>query len=138
MQSLKEALRSYLQGRAVPVFAVRSNAGYDRALLAARKQIFAALLNRMAHLHISGPVPESFSIGEPYVDDRRKVACIISANFIFPGHIPPFDFWLYGAHVMGFQHGNILHIQVHRQISAAMLCRPILASAAIMRRPLQS
>jgi hypothetical protein len=74
-------------------------------------------LKRIAHLHIIRPPPDSFYIGQPYVEDKRKVDCIITANFIFPGYISPFDFWLYGAHVLGMQHGNILHIQVHRRIS---------------------
>jgi hypothetical protein len=51
------------------------------------------------------------------VEDKRKVNCIIAANFVFPGYIPPFDFWLYGAHVIGMQHGNVLQIQAHRRIS---------------------
>ena len=116
-QSLREALLSGLRNRAIAVFAVRSNAEDDLALLAARKQIFAAILNRIAQLHINRPVPKAFSIGQPYVEDKRKIACIITANFIFPGYISPFDFWLHGAHVMGLQYGNILHIQVHRRIS---------------------
>jgi hypothetical protein len=117
MASLREALLLRLRDRAITVFAVRSNAEDDPALLAARKQIFAALLNRLAHLHINRPAPESFSIGQPYVEDKRKIACTITATFIFPGYISPFDFWLYGAHLIGIQHGNILRIQVHRQIS---------------------
>jgi hypothetical protein len=120
MQSLKEAKEALLLGlrdRAIPVFAVRPNAEDNLALLAARKQIFAALLNRIAYLHINSPAPESFYVGEPYVKDKRKVNCIITANFIFPGTILPFEFWLHGARVFGYQHGNVLHIQVHRRIS---------------------
>jgi hypothetical protein len=114
---VREALLLGLQNRAIPVFAVRSNAEDELALLAARKKIFAALLNRIAQLHINCPPPESFFAGQPYVEDKRKIACLITANFVFPGYISPFDFWLYGAHVMGLQYENILHIQVHRQIS---------------------
>jgi hypothetical protein len=117
MPSLREALLLGLRNRAIEIFAVGSNAGDDLALLAARKNIFAALLNRIAQLRISRPPPESFSKGQSYAEDKRKIACIITANFVFPGYIPPFDFWLHGAHVMGLQHGNILHVQIHRQIS---------------------
>ncbi len=117
MPSLKETLHLALRARAIVVFSARSNAEDDPALLAARRQIFAALLNRLAQLHIDRAVPASFSRGEPYVEDKRKIACTITANFIFPGYISPFDFWLYGAHVIGTQHGNILHIQVDRRIS---------------------
>lgn len=117
MPSLRETLLSGLRNRAIPIFAVGSNAGDDLALLAARKRIFVALLNRIAQVRINSPPPERFFIGEPYVTDKRKIACIISANFVFPGYVAPFDFWLYGAHVMALQHGNILHIQVHRQTS---------------------
>jgi hypothetical protein len=96
---------------------ILSHAESDHGLLAARKQIFSVLLKRIAHLHIIRPPPESFYIGQPYVEDKRKVNCIIAANFIFPGYIAPFDFWLHGAHVVGSQYGNILHIQVYRKIS---------------------
>lgn len=94
-----------------------SNAEDDLGLLAARKRIFSVLLKRIAQLHVTRPIPKSFYNGQPYAEDKRKVDCIIAANFIFPGYISPFDFWLYGAHVVGTQHGNILHIQVYRQIS---------------------
>ena len=87
------------------------------ALVAARKQIFAVLLKRIAQLHLARPAPESFYIDETYVADKRKVNCIITANFIFPGQISPFEFWLRGAYVYGYQYGNVLHIQVHRRIS---------------------
>jgi hypothetical protein len=94
-----------------------SDAEDGLGLLAARRQIFSVLLKRVAYLHIIRPPPESFYIGQPYVEDRRKVNCIIGANFIFPAYISPFDFWLYGAHVLVRQHGNILHIEVHKRIS---------------------
>jgi len=120
MQSVKQAKEALLLGlrdRAIPVFAVRSNAEDNPALLAARKQIFAALLNRIAYLHINRLPPKSFYVGEPYVKDKRKVMSILTANFIFPGTILPFEFWLHGAHVFGYQYGNVLHIQIHRRIS---------------------
>jgi hypothetical protein len=96
---------------------VRSSGEDDLALLATRKQIFAALLNRIAYLHINRSPPQSFYNGQPYVEDRRLVPCIMTMTFIFPGHISPFDFWLYGARVIGRQRGNLLIIQAHRQIS---------------------
>ncbi len=117
MPSFREALLLGLRNRAIPVFAVRPDAADDLALFAARKKLLVALLNRISELHINSPPLERFFIDQPYVEDKRKVACIITANFVFPGCIFPFGFWLYGAHIMGLQHGNILHIQVHRQIS---------------------
>jgi hypothetical protein len=116
-QQAKEALLLALRARAIPIFSARPNPEDNLALFAARRQIFAALLNRITYLHIKSVPPESFYVGGPYVTDKRKVDCIIAANFIFPGTISPFEFRLHGARVFGYQHGNLLHIQVHRRIS---------------------
>jgi hypothetical protein len=89
----------------------------DEKLSAARKKIFSMLLRRLAQLYLASPIPESFYNGQPYVEDKRKVNSIIAAHFIFPGYISPFDFWLYGAHVVGTQHGNLLLVRVYKRIS---------------------
>jgi hypothetical protein len=107
----------------------RPNDQAEFNLLLARKYVFALLLKRLGELHVQGPSPESFYVGQPYVEDKAGVDCVITANFNFPGHISPFDFWLYKAHIYGLQSGNILHIQIHRKISQRLwddirLCIP--------------
>ena len=117
MPTVTEAALAVIRNRRITIFASSSNAGEDRALVEARKKIFVTLLNRLAALHINRPPPDAFYVGQPYVEDKRKVACIISANFVFPAQIEPFEFWLYGAHVMVVQHGHILHVQIHRRMA---------------------
>jgi len=117
MLKVTESALAVVRNRTITIYASCATAGDDPALLGSRKKIFATLLNRLAVLHINRPPPDSFYIGEPYIEDKHKVACIISANFVFPAYIEPIDFWLYGAHVMAVQHGHILHVQIHRRIS---------------------
>ncbi|REF86242.1 hypothetical protein DES32_2291 [Methylovirgula ligni] len=117
MPTVTESALAVIRNRTITIYASGSTAGEDHALLESRKKIFATLLNRLAELHINRPPPESFYIGEPYIEDEHKVACIISANFVFPAYIEPVDFWLYGARVMAVQHGHILHVQIHKRIS---------------------
>jgi hypothetical protein len=94
-----------------------NNAGHDTELVKVRKRIFRLLLFRMRRLRLRRPIPNAFYIGQPYVEDKRKVNCIITANFVFPGYIEDFDFWLHGAHVFGTQIGNAIQIQAHGRIS---------------------
>jgi hypothetical protein len=96
-----------------------SSAG-DHSLVAARKRIFDLLLQKLAGLHRSRPIPDSFYVGQPYVEDERRIDCHIAATFNFPGYVPPLEFWHHGARIIGTQHGNILLIRIYRKISQSL------------------
>jgi hypothetical protein len=89
----------------------------DAELTATRKRIFEILLRRLRQLHSSRQPPVSFYVGEPYVEDKDTVECMIAANFIFTGVVPPFEFWKNGARISGTQHQNVLVIRIYRRIS---------------------
>jgi hypothetical protein len=88
----------------------------DPQLRKAREHIFAILLKRIRKLHFAQQPPKSFFVGQPYVDDKNTIECMIRANFIFPGVISQFEFMIHGARVIGAQHQNILVIRVYRRI----------------------
>jgi len=89
----------------------------DAELTEARRRLFAILLRRLRQLHWSQQPPASFYIGQPYVEDKDTVECMIGANFIFPGVVPPFEFWKNGARIIGTQHQNVLVVRIYRRIS---------------------
>jgi hypothetical protein len=89
----------------------------DAELTKARKRLFEALLRRLRQLHASQKPPVSFYIGQPYVEDKDSIECMIGANFIFPGVVPPFEFWKNGARIIGTQDQNVLVIRIYRRIS---------------------
>jgi hypothetical protein len=89
----------------------------DAGLVEARKRLFDIVLRRLRQLYYSQKPPNSFYIGQSYVEDKETVACMIGANFIFPGVVPPFEFWKNGARIIGTQHQNVLVIRVYRRIS---------------------
>jgi hypothetical protein len=89
----------------------------DAGLVEARKRLFDIVLRRLRQLHWSQKPPDSFYIGKAYVEDTETVECMIRANFIFPGVVPPFEFWKNGARIIGTQHQNILVIRIYRRIS---------------------
>ena len=82
-----------------------------------RKRLFSIILQRIVKLHEAQPPPASYYSGQPYVEDKRKIDCIITAPFNFPGFISSFEFWLYGARIVGKQYSGVLLINVHRRIS---------------------
>ena len=89
----------------------------DAELTEARQRLFEILLRRLRQLHRSQRPPAAFYIGQPYVEDRDFVECIIGAKFIFPGLVPGFEFWKSGARIIGTQYQNILVIRIFRRIS---------------------
>jgi hypothetical protein len=89
----------------------------DAELAEARRRLFAILLRRLRQLHWSRQPPASFYIGQPYVEDKDTVECMIGANFIFPGVVTPFEFWKNGARIIGTQQQNVLVVRIYRRIS---------------------
>jgi hypothetical protein len=88
----------------------------DPELFEAREQIFRLVLRQLRQLYFRQPPPDAFFIGQPYVEDEETVACIIGAQFVFPGFVPTFEFRMHGARVQGEQRRNVLIIQIFRQI----------------------
>ena len=86
------------------------------SLSEARKLVFSIILKRIRQLHFSQEPPESFYIGQQYVEDKHTTECMIGAQFIFPGVIPRFEFLIHGARIVGVQHQNILVIRIYRRI----------------------
>jgi hypothetical protein len=86
------------------------------SLTDARQRLFSIVLSRIRQLHFSQKPPESFYIGQQYVEDKATVDCMIGAQFIFPGIISRFEFMIHGARVVGDQYQNILVIRVYRRI----------------------
>src|SRR4051794_24009237 len=86
------------------------------SLSQARKLIFSMLLQRIRQLHFSQEPPESFYIGQQYVEDKHSTECMIGAQFIFPAVVPQFELLIHGARIVGVQHQNILVIRIYRRI----------------------
>jgi hypothetical protein len=89
-------------------------------VLQGRATIFSLLLARLRFLHSNRTVPSSHYVGKDYVEDKRRVKCIISATFLFPGEVDPFHFWLHQTKVDGVQYGNALVVTALREISAQL------------------
>ena len=88
----------------------------DADLVSGRTRLLGLLIRRLYHLRFrpgEGPV----YAGRPYVEDIKKVDCIITAHVMFPGRCSPFAFWKNGAHISVSQQGNALSIVAKKSIS---------------------
>jgi hypothetical protein len=87
----------------------------DDAIIDSRVRLFTLLLMRLRALHANRP--ESFYIGQEYVEDKVRIDCTIAATLRCPGYVKQFDFWLHGTKVNGTQYGNVLLLRADRKIS---------------------
>lgn len=88
----------------------------DANLAEERRNIFAILRKRMAKIRFDN-LPRSYYNGQEYIEDARRTKCLITAETIFPGQIPTYEFWLNGARVSVSQRGNVLVIEIYKTIS---------------------
>ncbi|MDR3448759.1 MAG: hypothetical protein P4M15_03255, partial [Alphaproteobacteria bacterium] len=89
----------------------------DDALTKVRARLFLIFLKRLHVLHRNRPAPESFYIGQDYVEDHARVDCTIAVNFLCPGQVKQFEFWQRGTKVNGTQFENVLLVRAYRKIS---------------------
>ncbi len=65
-------------------------------------------------------LPDSFFVGQPYVEDPIKIDCILEVNFVFPAVIDPTEFYLNKNKVIIQQRGSILQVHIYRRISGLL------------------
>lgn len=62
-------------------------------------------------------LPDSFYIGQPYVEDPNKIDCFIEVHFLFPASIDKIEFYLHNTKVSLEQTGSILKIRFAKKLS---------------------
>lgn len=90
-------------------------------LLAARTRLFRLVEHRLKQLHFSTPPPSSYYRGQEYIEDKRRVDCVIAANFQFSGALAPTKFHLHNSLVSLEQTGALLIITVRRRVSQKLV-----------------
>jgi hypothetical protein len=86
-------------------------------LLIARTLVLRTIERRIKQLHFSSPPPESYYSGQEYVEDKRRVNCVIAAHFQFSGTLEPTQFHLYSSFVSLDQRGPLLIVTIRRPIA---------------------
>ncbi len=65
-------------------------------------------------------LPDSFFVGQPYVEDPIRIDCVLEVNFVFPAIINATEFYLNKNKVSIQQKGSILQIHIYRKISGLL------------------
>jgi hypothetical protein len=76
-------------------------------------------VNRIKQLHRSASRPAAYYRGQEYIEDKRRIECLICAKFPFSGFVgtAPIRFNLYNAHISVEQRGTILTVVVRKRIA---------------------
>ena len=81
-----------------------------------RRNLLRLLSMRMTQLMMQN-VPSEYYVGQEYVEDPRHAESTIVAHAQTSGHVPPFEFWIYGAHISVKQHGCFIVFFIKKKIS---------------------
>lgn len=83
-----------------------------------RKYRFLSIFNiPQSQLPRPSEIPDSFYIGQNYVEDKIRVKCTIELNFYFLAEVEPLDFDFNQSKVSLRQTGPTLQINIQREIS---------------------
>lgn len=81
-----------------------------------REMLLRLFVARLRDLRFPKVPPESYYVGQEYVEDVRRPQCTLITSVLQPAKFDPFNFWHKGAKVSVFQNGSRLFIKVDRKI----------------------
>lgn len=81
-----------------------------------RRRFLRVLLNHAKSLRLSQPLPESYFVGQEYVEDANRVKSTISIAFIYPALIKSVEFWHRKSRLVFQQIPPLLFIEIQRKI----------------------
>ena len=92
----------------------------EPSLAAARHKFLQILIQRARMLRLSQPPPESFYVGQQYVEDQNRIDCTISVGFVYPGMIEPGVLWYRKSQISIRQKPPVLIVSIKRKIAACL------------------